>query len=158
MDLLEAVIVVVVSLGALIAKDAWWDSADAPFLANAIHAGFGYEGTDEYQPLGSDRYELPGTNANGEWIAQSPTPRIRQFAVISSGADAISSIAAHFSPPALDADRARVFGASQRTHDARSALARLSRMASSGGWQQSPRSALQIPAKYCSRCLPEPTR
>jgi hypothetical protein len=70
----------------MIAKDAWWDSEDAPFLAKAIHTGFGYEGTDEYQPLGSSRYELPGTNANGEWIATMPTPPIRQYD--SSGPDA----------------------------------------------------------------------
>ena len=103
-----AVIVVVVSLGALIAKDAWWDSADAPFLANAIHTGFGYEGTDEYQPLGSSRYELPGTNANGEWIAPSPTPPVRQYD--SSGPDAISTISATFHPQRWTATR-RAFSA-----------------------------------------------
>ena len=73
------VIVVLLSQGAMIAKDAWWDSEDVPFLTKAIHTGFGYEGTDEYQPLGGSRYELPGTNANGEWIATSPTPPIRQY-------------------------------------------------------------------------------
>ena len=87
MDLLDVVIVITLgSLGAAIAKDAWWDSEDVPFLANGIHAGLGYEGTDEYQPLGSDRYDLPGTDANGELIAQSPAPPFRQFAGASTDA------------------------------------------------------------------------
>lgn len=83
------------SLGTAIAKDAWWDSEDVPFLANGIHAGLGYEGTDEYQPLGSDRYDLPGTDANGELIAQSPAPRIRQFAVTSTGAAPSAALTFH---------------------------------------------------------------
>ncbi len=41
-------------------KDAWWDSEDIPVLIAAIHSQHGYEGTDEYQPLGCDRYQLPG--------------------------------------------------------------------------------------------------
>ncbi|MGA7226555.1 MAG: 6-pyruvoyl-tetrahydropterin synthase-related protein [Candidatus Acidiferrales bacterium] len=73
------VVLILGSLGAVISKDAWWDSEDIPFLANSIQAGFGYEGTDEYQPLGSDRYELPGTDANGDWIASSPAPDVRQY-------------------------------------------------------------------------------
>ena len=73
------VVLILGSLGAAIAKDAWWDSEDVPFLSNSIQAGFGYEGTDEYQPLGSNRYELPGTDANGVWIAPSPAPDVRQY-------------------------------------------------------------------------------
>jgi hypothetical protein len=39
--------------------DAWWDSEDIPVLQEGIRSGNGYEGTDEYQPAGSDRYSLP---------------------------------------------------------------------------------------------------
>jgi 6-pyruvoyl-tetrahydropterin synthase related domain len=79
------VVIALGSLAAVIAKDAWWDSEDAPFLAKAIQTGFGYEGTDEYQPLGSSRYELPGTDANGEWISPSPIPPIRQYDLPDAG-------------------------------------------------------------------------
>jgi hypothetical protein len=51
-----------VTLGAsasLIVRDAWWDSEDIPVLIEGIRSGHGYEGTDEYQPAGSDRYNLP---------------------------------------------------------------------------------------------------
>jgi hypothetical protein len=71
-------VVVLGALGIAIAADAWWDAEDVPYLMNSIHTGFGYEGTDEYQPLGSNRYELPGTDANGVWIAPSPAPDIRE--------------------------------------------------------------------------------
>ncbi len=41
-----------------IAHDAWWDSEDIPQAESAIQSDAGYEGTDEYQPLASDRSEL----------------------------------------------------------------------------------------------------
>jgi hypothetical protein len=40
-------------------RNCWWDSEDIPFLQQAIASGHGYEGTDEYEPLGCDRYSLP---------------------------------------------------------------------------------------------------
>lgn len=38
---------------------AWWDTEDFPVLRTAIARGDGYEGTDEYDPLGDDRTDLP---------------------------------------------------------------------------------------------------
>lgn len=54
--------VLAVVVGAAIVSDCWWDSEDIPVLSGSIHSGNGYEGTDEYQPVGSDRYSLPGAN------------------------------------------------------------------------------------------------
>jgi hypothetical protein len=54
--------VLIVGLAAAIVSDCWWDSEDIPVLAGGIHSGNGYEGTDEYQPLRSDRYSLPGSD------------------------------------------------------------------------------------------------
>jgi len=39
--------------------NAWWDSEDIPVLRQGIASGHGYEGTDEYAPLGCDRDSLP---------------------------------------------------------------------------------------------------
>jgi hypothetical protein len=50
-----------VGTAAAIVRDAWWDSEDIPVLTEAIRSGYGYEGTDEYAPLGCDRYALPGS-------------------------------------------------------------------------------------------------
>lgn len=48
-----------VAFAGVVIRDAWWDSEDIPVLMEGIHSGHGYEGTDEYQPAGSDRYNLP---------------------------------------------------------------------------------------------------
>jgi hypothetical protein len=53
---------VTVATATAVVRDAWWDSEDIPVLSKAIRSGYGYEGTDEYAPLGCDRYSLPGSN------------------------------------------------------------------------------------------------
>jgi 6-pyruvoyl-tetrahydropterin synthase related domain len=70
--------IALVMLGAALVNDGWWDSEDIPVLRQAIQAGRGYEGTDEYQPLGCDRYELPGSDPMGEVVGK-PSPRIQEF-------------------------------------------------------------------------------
>lgn len=50
---------IIAAAGAMI-RTAWWDSSDVPAMLASIHSGGGYRGTDEYVPLGCDRYELPG--------------------------------------------------------------------------------------------------
>jgi hypothetical protein len=67
-------------LAAALVYDGWWDSEDIPVLTKAMQSGRGYEGTDEYQPLGCDRYELPGSDPEGEIIGKA-APRIQEFVV-----------------------------------------------------------------------------
>jgi hypothetical protein len=55
-----ALALVIGGITTAIIRDAWWDSQDVLLLETAIRTGHGYEGTDEYAPLGCDRYELPG--------------------------------------------------------------------------------------------------
>ncbi len=88
------IIITLGALGTVMVNDAWWDSEDVPVLAKAIQSGVGYEGTDEYQPFGCDRYELPGSDTSGELIAQSPAPLIRQFG--SSSPDDTPEVQANF--------------------------------------------------------------
>src|SRR6201984_1818575 len=40
-------------------KHAWWDTEDMPGLQAAIEDGIGFEGTDEYDPVGDDHADLP---------------------------------------------------------------------------------------------------
>ena len=44
-------------------RTAWWDSGDVPAMVASVGSGVsgaGYRGTDEYDPVGCDHYELPG--------------------------------------------------------------------------------------------------
>jgi hypothetical protein len=54
------VIVVVAGTATILAQNAWWDSEDIPVLREAIANDQGFEGTDEYDPLGDDHSNLPG--------------------------------------------------------------------------------------------------
>ncbi len=48
-----------VGSGYLLVKKAWWDTEDMPALQAALKNGAGFEGTDEYDPIGDDRTDLP---------------------------------------------------------------------------------------------------
>jgi 6-pyruvoyl-tetrahydropterin synthase related domain len=56
-----AVMVIFVSSGTamFLVRQAWWDSEDIPVLREAIANDQGFEGTDEYDPLGDDHTNLP---------------------------------------------------------------------------------------------------
>jgi hypothetical protein len=54
-----AVLAVVVGVAAFLVRRAWWDTEDIPVLQAAIREGRGFEGTDEYDPVGDDHYNLP---------------------------------------------------------------------------------------------------
>jgi len=54
-----AVIVALGATGTLLVNQAWWDTEDIPVLRAAIAQGEGFDGTDEYDPLADDHYNLP---------------------------------------------------------------------------------------------------
>jgi len=81
-----AILCILAATATAIAQDAWWDSDDAPTLADWIHSGFGYEGTDEYAPRGCDRYQLPGVTADSE---EPPSLPIPEFSKVDPDSDEI---------------------------------------------------------------------
>jgi hypothetical protein len=53
-----AVLIVVGGTATFLVHKAWWDSDDIPSLQDAIANDQGFEGTDEYDPVGDDHYNL----------------------------------------------------------------------------------------------------
>jgi hypothetical protein len=53
------VIVILGGTGAFLGKQGWWDGDDIPTLRAAIEQDDGFDGTDEYDPLSDDHYNLP---------------------------------------------------------------------------------------------------
>lgn len=48
-----------VPLGVFLARNTWWDPDEMPTEIAAIEKGTGFEGVDEYDPLGDDHLDLP---------------------------------------------------------------------------------------------------
>ena len=82
-------VVVFAAIGATavaIIRTAWWDDQDVPVMRDAIDSGRGYEGTDEYAPIGADRLDLPGNTDDTQrpvGISSDPAPRIEKLSAAS---------------------------------------------------------------------------
>jgi hypothetical protein len=50
---------VIACAGIAMGRDTWWDTEDANYILESVREAKGYEGTDEYVPVGCDRYVLP---------------------------------------------------------------------------------------------------
>jgi hypothetical protein len=56
---LPALLLLSLPLGYFLINNGWWDPDEMPTQYAAITAGTGYDGTDEYDPLGDDHMDLP---------------------------------------------------------------------------------------------------
>lgn len=92
-----AILIATGALGSAFVRDTWWDSEDIPVLMSAIRSQHGYEGTDEYDPLGSDRYQLPGQppasadDSDESSLNESALPAAPKIATIDPESDAPES-------------------------------------------------------------------
>jgi hypothetical protein len=64
--------------GAYLVQHVWWDSEDVNFVKDAVDSGTGFEGTDEYDPVGDDHMEIPKDQPEAELIFEEesdPAPK-----------------------------------------------------------------------------------
>ena len=93
-----AMLIITGALGTAFVRDTWWDSEDIPVLMNAIRSQHGYEGTDEYEPLGSDRYQLPGQppasadDSDESSLNESAKPAAPKIATIDPESEVLAQI------------------------------------------------------------------
>jgi hypothetical protein len=53
------VLLLTVPLAQFLATNTWWDEDEMSTLRDAIDSGHGFDGTDEYDPVGDDHLDLP---------------------------------------------------------------------------------------------------
>jgi len=65
--------VIVASIGTAryLVAHTWWDTEDMPTLRAALQDGTGFEGTDEYDPTGDDRTDLPEKQPRARFVVSS---------------------------------------------------------------------------------------
>jgi hypothetical protein len=66
---LGAVLVGLSAMATFFVRTTWWDSDDVDTLRAGVAAGAGFEGVDEYDPLGDDHYNLPAKAAQAAIVA-----------------------------------------------------------------------------------------
>jgi hypothetical protein len=75
----------VIATATAIGRDTWWNGEDASYVLRGIQAGHGYDGMDEYAPLGVSHWDLPGEPPSGPDKDAAPpppeTPRLEQVDV-----------------------------------------------------------------------------
>ena len=71
----------IATAAALIANDTWWDRKDAAYIQRGIAARHGYDPAEEYAPLGTSPWDLPGEPTTDDKDAPPPpeTPRVEMI-------------------------------------------------------------------------------
>jgi hypothetical protein len=54
-----AILAVSIPLGWFLVGNTWWDQDEMATMRDSINTGVGFDGTDEYDPVGDDHMELP---------------------------------------------------------------------------------------------------
>ena len=66
-----SVLIVLVAGATFFVRTTWWDSDDISTLRAAVASGAGFDGVDEYDPVGDDHYNLPDKAPQVKVLADS---------------------------------------------------------------------------------------
>jgi hypothetical protein len=71
----------IVTVAAVIVNDTWWDRKDASYIQRGLAARHGFDPAEEYAPLGTSPWDLPGEPTTDDKEAPAPpeTPRIEMI-------------------------------------------------------------------------------
>lgn len=76
--LLIAVVLVASLTGTYLVRHTWWDAEDVNFVKASVDDKAGFEGTDEYDPLGDDHTDIPQKQPEARVISEEesdPAPK-----------------------------------------------------------------------------------
>src|SRR5262249_55040571 len=77
-----AIAVVTIGCARYLVRHTWWDTEDMPTLQAAVQSGEGFEGTDEYDPVGDDHTDLAQKQPHAWFANESGHPEPRRDAQI----------------------------------------------------------------------------
>jgi hypothetical protein len=69
-----ATLALLTSTAVFLAQHTWWDDEDFSTLRATIASGEGFDGTDEYDPIGDDHYNLPARTPRAQVLPPSEDP------------------------------------------------------------------------------------
>jgi hypothetical protein len=73
-----ALAMVLALTGSYLVRHTWWDAEDVNFVKAGVDSGAGFEGTDEYDPLGDDHTDIPQKQPEAKLISEEeidPAPK-----------------------------------------------------------------------------------
>jgi len=78
---LAAVFVLLAGSAAYLGENTWWDADDFPSIQYEVQLGHGFEGTDEYDPLGDDHLDLAKEQPRARFVDDREGSDREQIAV-----------------------------------------------------------------------------
>lgn len=73
-----ALLLIATLTGAYLVKHTWWDTEDVNTVKEAMDSKVGFEGTDEYDPLGDDHTDVPQNQPETKVIVEKGEPEPAQ--------------------------------------------------------------------------------